>query len=134
MLWLKPDADIDARVQRPDPANFNAIIEDAIDLRQQCGEGALPLAALLEALPKDVPLSVELRSKALRDHFPDPADRAREVVRATRQWLQDTKWPVETAGHHDSRGPIKSDVLRPQALMGPEMSWHRKWRSPFSPV
>lgn len=78
----------DALAQRPDPANFNAIIEDAIDLRQQCGEGALPLAALLEALPKDIPLSVELRSKALREHFPDPADRAREVARMTRQWLK----------------------------------------------
>ncbi len=78
----------DALAQRPDPTNFDAIIEDAIDLRQQCGEGALPLTAMLQALPPQVPLSIELRSKALRDHFPDPADRAREVARATRQWLE----------------------------------------------
>ncbi|WP_225009234.1 sugar phosphate isomerase/epimerase family protein [Novosphingobium percolationis] len=77
----------DALAQRPDPADFAAVIEDAIDLRQQCGEGALPLAALYHALPAGIPLSIELRSKALRDAFPHPALRASEVARATRAWM-----------------------------------------------
>ena len=63
------------------------MIIDAIDLRRQCGEGALPLKAMLDALPKDIPLSVELRSKALRDNFPDASERARAVAAATRDWL-----------------------------------------------
>ncbi len=77
----------DAPAMRPDPADFGAIITDAIDLRQQCGEGALPLAAMYQAFPPGIPLSIELRSKALREACPDPADRARAVALATRQWL-----------------------------------------------
>lgn len=77
----------DAPAKRPDPADFAAIIEDAIDLRQQCGEGALPLAAMYQTLPPGIPLSIELRSKALRDGFPDPGERARAVAEATRRWL-----------------------------------------------
>lgn len=78
----------DARGQRPDPADFDAVIIDAIDLREQCGEGALPLAALLDALPPQVPLSIELRSQALREAFSHPALRARAVADATRAWLE----------------------------------------------
>lgn len=78
----------DALAQRPDPADFAAVIEDAIDLRQQCGEGALPLAALYHALPAGIPLSIELRSKALRDAFPHPALRAAQVATATRAWME----------------------------------------------
>ena len=77
----------DAPAARPDPANFDAIIEDACDLRRQCGEGDLPLAALYRALPAGIPLSIELRSKALRDGFPDLDQRARAVADATRRWL-----------------------------------------------
>ncbi|WP_395396704.1 TIM barrel protein [Novosphingobium sp. BL-8A] len=77
----------DARTVRPDPADFAAVITDAVDLREQCGEGALPLAALLEALPVDVPLSIELRSAALREAFSHPALRAKAVLDATRSWL-----------------------------------------------
>lgn len=78
----------DARAGRPDPVDFNAVIVDAVDLREQCGEGSLPLAAMLQALPAGIPLSVELRSAALRDAFPDPAARAGAVLEATRRWLQ----------------------------------------------
>ncbi len=77
----------DARATRPDPADFAAVIADAVDFREQCGEGALPLAALLEALPADVPLSIELRSAALREAFSHPALRAKAVLYATRGWL-----------------------------------------------
>ena len=77
----------DAPAARPDPADFGAIITDAIDLRAQCGEGGLPLDALYKVLPPGIPLSIELRSKALRDAFPDAGERAKAVAEATRQWL-----------------------------------------------
>ncbi len=78
----------DGRAERPDPGDFDAVITDAIDLREHCGDGALPLGALYRALPAGIPLSIELRSKALRDGFPDPTARAREVARRTRNWLE----------------------------------------------
>lgn len=77
----------DARGQRPDPADFDAVITDAIDLREQCGDGVLPLAAMLEALPGGIPLSIEMRSRALREAFDHPALRAKAVADATRQWF-----------------------------------------------
>lgn len=78
----------DARAKRPDPADFHAVITDAIDLREQCGQGVLPLAAMLQALPAAIPLSIELRSAALRDAFSHPAMRAKAVLDATRDWLE----------------------------------------------
>jgi hypothetical protein len=77
----------DAPVKRPDPANFDEIITDAIDLREQCGAGGLPLKAMYDALPAGIPLSIELRSKALRDGYPDAGERAKAVAAATRAWL-----------------------------------------------
>lgn len=77
----------DARAVRPDPTDFDAVIIDAIDLREQCGAGALPLTDLYRALPPGLPLSIELRSKALRDGFPDAGLRAKAVADATRRWL-----------------------------------------------
>ncbi|EJL22163.1 sugar phosphate isomerase/epimerase [Novosphingobium sp. AP12] len=78
----------DARGVRPDPADFDAVITDAIDLREQAGEGVLPLAAMLQALPADIPLSIELRSAALREAFAHPALRAKAVLDATRLWME----------------------------------------------
>jgi len=78
----------DALAERPDPADFAAVITDAIDLRQQCGEGVLPLAAMLQALPAGIPLSIELRSAALREAFAHPALRAKAVLDATRHWFE----------------------------------------------
>jgi sugar phosphate isomerase/epimerase len=78
----------DAPTKRPDPANFDEIIIDAIDLREQCGAGGLPLKAMYDALPAGIPLSIELRSKALREGFPDPGERSRQVATATRAWLE----------------------------------------------
>ena len=77
----------DAPAKRPNPDDFDAIIVDAIDLRMQCGEGGLPLVELYKALPSGIPLSIELRSKVLRDAYPDPAERAKVVATATRTWL-----------------------------------------------
>ena len=55
--------------------------------REQCGEGGLPLTDLYRALPEGIPLSIELRSKRLRDAFSDAGDRAKAVATATRRWL-----------------------------------------------
>lgn len=85
--WLPYAQFCDASADRPDPDDFDAVITDAIDLRLQCGEGVLPLADMLNALPADIPLSIELRSKALRDAYPDAGDRAAAVGNATRAWL-----------------------------------------------
>lgn len=79
----------DASADRPDPADVDAVIVDAIDLRLQCGEGVLPLVDMVRAMPENIPLSVELRSKALREGWPDPADRARITAAATRKWLEE---------------------------------------------
>jgi sugar phosphate isomerase/epimerase len=88
--WLLPYAQFcDAPAKRPDPNDSDDIITDAIDLREQCGEGGLDLLAIYKALPADIPLSIELRSKALRDGFPDPRERAKAVGLATRRWLQE---------------------------------------------
>jgi len=78
----------DAPGERPDPHDFAAVITDAIDLRLQVGAGSLPLEALFRALPADIPLAIELRSKALREQYPDPCDRARVTAQATRAWLK----------------------------------------------
>lgn len=78
----------DARALRPDPADFDAVITDAIDLREQPGDGVLPLAAMLEALPPGIPLSLELRSAALREAFSHPALRAKAVLDAAQGWMR----------------------------------------------
>lgn len=59
-----------------------ALRDEALHGRLLPGDGALPLAATLAAVP-DVPISVELRSAALVATHPDPLDRARAVLAAT---------------------------------------------------
>lgn len=74
-------ADAPAAPPARDPA---ALIEEALHGRLLPGEGELPLGALLDAVP-GVPVSVELRSRALMAAHPDPVDRARVVLAATRR-------------------------------------------------
>lgn len=82
---LLPYAQIcDAPAARP-PAE--GLVEEALDGRLLPGDGELPLADLVAAFAADVPFSVELRSKALRDGYPDPHERARVVGEATRRFL-----------------------------------------------
>lgn len=42
---------------------------------------------MLAALPKNLPLSIELRSRALREAYADPFARARLVAGTTRAWF-----------------------------------------------
>ena len=74
------------------PANlpardYNTYLLDALDGRVAPGEGELPLRELLAVLPDELPLSLEVRSKRYRDAYPDPVDRARAVLTATRRFL-----------------------------------------------
>ncbi|MES2496200.1 MAG: sugar phosphate isomerase/epimerase [Pseudomonadota bacterium] len=86
---LLPYAQIcDAPAARPDPDDFDAVFIDACDLRAHCGEGGLPLDRFYRALPAGLPLSVELRSKALYEGFPEADARARAVAEKTRRWLK----------------------------------------------
>jgi sugar phosphate isomerase/epimerase len=77
----------DAASHGPSPDDVPAIIEEALDLRLMPGDGALPLADFLAALPAGTPLSVELRSKALRDGYAEPVERARTLFAATNAWM-----------------------------------------------
>lgn len=63
------------------------IIAEALDGRLQCGEGALPLPALLNAMPEHLVLSIELRSRALREGWSNPIERARVTAETTRRFL-----------------------------------------------
>ena len=76
-------ADATARPDDPSPANLR---EEALHGRLLPGEGALPLAATLAAVP-NVPISVELRSRPLMERYPDPTERAQAVLTATRAVL-----------------------------------------------
>lgn len=78
----------DAPISGPPPRDVPAIIHEALDLRLMPGTGQLPLTELLAALPSDTPLSVELRSAALREGYPDPTERARALLAATQRWLR----------------------------------------------
>jgi len=68
-------------------ANFENYLEDAVDLRSAPGEGQLPVADIIKALPTDIPLSLEIRSKAYRDKFPDPVARAKAVRTISSDYL-----------------------------------------------
>lgn len=59
--------------------DFQSYLTDAVDLRSVPGEGELPVNAVIRALPDDIPLSLEIRSAAYRDRYPDPAERAKAI-------------------------------------------------------
>jgi sugar phosphate isomerase/epimerase len=85
--WLGYAQLCDAPMPGADPADPEAILEEALDGRVALGAGGLPLTALLDRLPPGLPLAIEERSKVLRDGFPDLTDRARELARTTRSFL-----------------------------------------------
>lgn len=85
--WLSYCQPCDAPAEGPDPDNFDAIIDDAINRRMPLGQGGLALHAMVDALPDYLPMAIEERSAALRDNFPDLIDRARECARTSRAWL-----------------------------------------------
>jgi sugar phosphate isomerase/epimerase len=64
----------------------NALREEALHGRLLPGDGELPLEEVLLAVPS-VPLSLELRSRALVETYPEPVARARAVLAATQRLL-----------------------------------------------
>jgi hypothetical protein len=86
--WLSYCQPCDAPADPPDLTDFNAIIDDAINRRVALGAGGLAVGAMLDALPDHLPLAVEERSAVLRDAFPDLNQRAVEVARTSRAWLE----------------------------------------------
>ncbi len=71
----------------PQPVDSSraGLLDEALNGRLLPGEGALPLSELLAAVP-NVALSIELRSAALREAFPDVIDRAKAVWRASQPY------------------------------------------------
>ena len=67
----------------PPADGAKGLLHEALHGRLLPGEGGLPLAEALRAVP-DIAVSVELRSERLRTDYPDPTDRARVVLAATR--------------------------------------------------
>jgi sugar phosphate isomerase/epimerase len=65
-----------ADAPRVAPHGAAALYEEALHGRSWPGDGELPIAELLTVLP-DVPISFEVRSRATRERWPDPVDRAR---------------------------------------------------------
>lgn len=58
------------------------LVVDALDGRSCPGEGELPVDEFVDALPTGTPLSLEIRSAALRSAHPDPTARARAILTA----------------------------------------------------
>ena len=77
----------DAPATGPAVSDIPGIVHEALDLRMNVDDGGLPLGALLHALGPDLALSIELRSQALREAFPDPTDRAAALLASTRRGL-----------------------------------------------
>lgn len=90
--WLSYVQLCDAPEPGADPSDADAILVEAIDGRLPLGQGGLPLAPLLDQLPFGIPVSLEERSLALRNGFPDLSDRATELYNTSRAWLE---WYLE---------------------------------------
>lgn len=71
------------------------LVEEALDFRLAPGLGELPVAEFLAALAPDTPLSLEVRSAALRRDHPDPVDRARRLFDDTTRFLSS----LDHSGH-----------------------------------
>ena len=85
--WISYVQLCDAPMPGADPADPDAILAEAIDGRLPLGQGALPIDALLSALPADLPVAVEERSLALRDGWPELHARAAQLFRTSSAWL-----------------------------------------------
>ncbi len=74
-----------------EPAGWSTreIITDALDARSAPGAGELPVMAFAELFAESVPFSMEVRSRVLRETWPDPTERARALLQATAAALAD---------------------------------------------
>ena len=65
----------------------NDYFVDAIDGRLAPGEGAIPVEAMARALPPNLPISLEIRSRHYREQYPDPVERARVILARSTEFL-----------------------------------------------
>lgn len=86
--WLGYAQLCDAGAERPARDDKAAIIDEAVYGRRLCGEGALDIAGVLAALPPGLPLSIEMRSRALYQAYPDGKQRAAALAEQTRRFLR----------------------------------------------
>lgn len=75
--------------------NFESYLTDAVDLRSMPGEGELPVSEILRGLPDAIPLSLEIRSKACRDQYPDPVERAKAIRSAGLAFFERSAIPIK---------------------------------------
>ena len=76
---LLPYAQLCDGPARPADASREGLVSDARDRRRLLGDGELPVREFLAALPAGTPLSLEIRSRALRERHPEAAERAAAV-------------------------------------------------------
>jgi len=62
------------------PTTLEALLDDAVNGRMCPGEGGLPITQMCAAIP-EVPISFEVRSRALREGFNDDVERARHLLK-----------------------------------------------------
>ena len=74
----------------------DAYFADAIDGRLAPGEGSVPVAAMTRALPADLPISLEIRSRYYRERYPDHVERARVILSRTRAFFADLYADTDT--------------------------------------
>lgn len=72
----------------PEGWSTREIITDALDARSAPGEGGLDAMGFERLFAGDVPFSMEVRSKALRDGFPDHTERAAHLLAMTRRAIE----------------------------------------------
>ena len=81
------DSDMYSYVQACDFYQSSALmtgadyIEAAVDARCPLGEGEARVEDIQAVCRADIDVSLEIRSKALRDEFPDPVERAAQIFR-----------------------------------------------------
>lgn len=76
---LLPYAQLCDGPARPADTSRAGLLSDARDGRRLLGDGRLPVREFLAALPGGTPLSLEIRSRELRQRYPDAAERAAAV-------------------------------------------------------
>jgi len=68
-------------------SNYDNLLEEALYLRKLLGDGELPLEEVLGCVDDRLPLSLEIRARALIDGFPNLKDRAAAVFASTQRFF-----------------------------------------------
>lgn len=85
---LLPYAQLCDAPARPAEVSRRGLLDDARDGRHLLGEGGLPVREYIAALPEGIPLSLEIRSRRLRERYPDATERAARVHDNATRYLE----------------------------------------------